>query len=153
MKDEKVTAIITGSVFDHIPFGKAVILIKLFGLNGKYPYLMGSGLKSEKSPDGKKDIIKIEGKELTEEEINILSLIAPSVTVSIIRDGKVFRKIKTELPERVSRIIICNNTKCITSIDKNSDTEFIITKRSGEIFLKCKYCGREYKIDDVKIVI
>lgn len=153
MKDEKVTAITTGSVFDHIPFGKAITLIKLFGLNGKYPYLMGSGLKSEKSPNSKKDIIKIEGKELTEEEINILSLIAPSVTVSIIRDGKVFRKMKTELPERVFGIIICNNPKCITSIDKNSPTEFIVIKRNDEIFLKCKYCNREYKIDDVKIII
>lgn len=153
MKDFKVEAIIDGTVIDHIPDGKAIVLIKIFRLNGKYCYLTGSGLTSKKSPNGKKDIIKIEGKEFSQEEINILALIAPNVTVSIIRDKKIINKMPVKLPERVSDVIVCNNPKCITNNDKYCKTEFVIVKRGDKVFLKCKYCEKEYSIEDLKILL
>ncbi|MDD4289749.1 MAG: aspartate carbamoyltransferase regulatory subunit [Patescibacteria group bacterium] len=151
MKDDKVKAIINGTVIDHIPHGKSELLVKIFYLSANYTYLVGSGLKSDKVLSGKKDIIKIEDRELSQEETNILSLLAPGVTVSIIRDKEVCDKVKIQLPKTILNLIICNNSKCITSIDKETETEFIVIQRQDGVFLQCKYCEKEYPIEELQI--
>lgn len=151
IKDDKVKAITNGTVIDHIPHSKAELLVKIFNLSGNYTYLVGSGLRSDKVPGGKKDIIKIEDKELSQEETSILALFAPDVTVSIIRDKEVFDKVKIQLPEKIHNLIICNNSKCITRIDKETETEFSVIQRIDGIFLRCKYCEKEYPIEELQI--
>ncbi|HNV96696.1 MAG TPA: aspartate carbamoyltransferase regulatory subunit [bacterium] len=151
MKDDKVKAITNGTVIDHIPYGKAELLVKILYLSGNYNYLIGSGLKSSKVFGEKKDIIKIEDRELSQKETSILALLAPNVTVSIIRDKEVCDKIKIQLPTTIRNLIVCNNSKCITRIDKETETEFIVIQKQDGIFLQCKYCEKEYPIEELQI--
>ena len=57
------------------------------------------GLKLESPKMGQKDIIKIERREVTPEEVAKIALLSPRASFSIIRDFQVVEKFTPELPE------------------------------------------------------
>ena len=71
---------------------------------------------------GRKDILKIENRELDHEELNQIALIAPKATINIIRDFKPIKKDKILLPENITGIIKCTNPKCITNFESEPIT-------------------------------
>ncbi|MEM1694815.1 MAG: aspartate carbamoyltransferase regulatory subunit, partial [Ignisphaera sp.] len=72
-----VSKIKNGTVIDHIPAGRALDILSVLGINGKEGYRMAILMNVESKKLGKKDIIKIEGRMLSVEELNIISLVAP----------------------------------------------------------------------------
>ena len=149
MKQLKVDAIKKGTVIDHIPAGKGMQVADIINISGDNEVLIGVNLHSKKV--GKKDIIKIENRELSQEEINSIALIAPEATLTIISDFDVIRKAKAEIPKSIEGLISCPNPKCITNSEKIK-TKFNVTDKKP-LQVRCYYCEKKYKIEEVKIKI
>ena len=149
MKQLKVDAIKNGTVIDHISAGKGMQITELINISSKNIVMIGLSFNSKKI--GKKDIIKIENRELSQEEINSIALIAPSATFTIIKDFEVIRKATAEIPELIEGLILCPNPKCITNSEKIK-TKFKVTDKNP-LKVRCCYCEKKYEVDKVKIKI
>jgi aspartate carbamoyltransferase regulatory subunit len=91
---------------------------------------------------GKKDIIKI-GTELNL-DFDILGYLDPGITVNIIKDGVVTERKKLTLPNRVVGIIKCKNPRCITSVEREIDHEFVLADETKKVY-RCIYCDHQAK--------
>lgn len=98
----------------------------------------------------KKGIIKIENKFFTDEEISRLSVVAPNVVLSIIRDYEVIEKKRVETPDILKGLVKCNNPKCITNNEPMQTVFHTINKDKGVI--RCQYCDKEQDINKVELV-
>lgn len=145
-KSIKVTALYKGTVIDHLAGGSALKVIEALGIGMEGPATIGLNFESKKHEV--KDLIKIENKELTQEEINKIALISPGATCSIIRNFKVVEKIRPELPDRVEMLVECNNPSCVTN-KYEIPTVFIVRERDP-IRLRCYYCERIYKKEEIQ---
>jgi aspartate carbamoyltransferase regulatory subunit len=144
-KKIKVSALREGTVIDHLAPGAALKVIQALGDETTNELLIGLNLVSKKL--GHKDLIKIERKELSQEEINKIALISPGATFSIIRDFKVADKVFPELPESVVDLVRCANPSCITN-KYDTPTVFFVLKRDP-VRVRCKYCERTFKREDI----
>ena len=143
-----VSAIENGTVIDHIPCDRTndvVTLLKLHLLTSTV--MIGINLNSEKV--GKKSIIKVADRYFTDEELNQLSVIAPDVTLCIIRNYEVVEKKRVEMPEELCNIVKCANPKCITNNEPMRTIFHVIDKHQG--IMKCHYCEKEQSIKDAKL--
>lgn len=144
-----VAAIKNGTVIDHIPSNKLFQVVRLLHLEDIQSQVMiGYNLPSAKM--GNKSIIKIAEKFFTDEELNILSVVAPNVTLCIIRDYEVVEKRCVTLPTEIIGIVKCANPKCITN-NEPMNTHFHLINASQGI-IQCKYCEKEQKLDNIKLV-
>lgn len=136
-----VSKIKNGTVIDHIPAGRALDILTVLGINGREGYRIAILMNVESKKLGKKDIIKIEGRMLSVEELNIISLVAPRATINIIEDFAVIAKHRVETPTYIEGVLQCPNPTCIT----NKRAEPIKTKfrtvSKDPIKLQCEYCG------------
>ena len=141
MKELKVTPIKNGTVIDHIPPGFALKVLHVL----KIPEETSSAVSvamNVKSEMGKKDIVKIENKELDKREVNKISLIAPKATINIIRGYEVIKKHKVKLPNEIIGIVSCSNPTCVSNAREPVKSRFkVISKDPPQI--KCYYCERE----------
>lgn len=143
-----VSAIENGTVIDHIPCDRTNDVITLLKLNQLTSTVMiGYNLESKKM--GKKSIIKIADKFFTDEELNQLSVIAPNVSLSIIRNYEVAEKKQVDMPEELCNIVRCANPKCITNNEPMHTIFHVINKQHG--IMKCHYCEKEQKIEEAKL--
>lgn len=152
MKREElmVAAIENGTVIDHIPSSKlfeVVSLLHLEAIRGS-SIMVGYNLKSKKM--GHKSIIKVSDKFFSDAELNQLSVVAPNVTLCIIRDYEVVEKKKVALPEEIRGIVRCANPKCITN-NEPMTTLFHVTDRERGI-IQCHYCEKKQNLEHVKLV-
>lgn len=147
-KTLSVSAIENGVVIDHIPAGQAVRIASFLGL-AKQENKVTIGLNLQTNDDGLKDLIKIEGRALSDGESNEIAVFAPHATVNVIKDFKVLSKSKVTPPKAVVDMWLCPNTKCITNRDQIK-THFDLRMRVGEISLQCKYCEKRFSREQVK---
>ena len=134
-----VAAIQNGTVIDHIPSNKLFQVVRLLHLedqNIQSQVMIGYNLPSNKM--GNKSIIKIADKFFTDAELNILSVVAPNVTLCIIRDYEVVEKRRVTLPMEIVGIV-----KCATHFH-------VVNPENGVI--QCKYCEKEQKLDSIKLI-
>lgn len=149
MKDLKVKALVNGTVIDHISAGKASKVFRILCLESfSNTCIVACNLNSRATK--KKDMIKIEGRELSPQESNLIALVAPNATISIIKEGEVAEKRKVVLPVSVHNFIICPNPNCITNIE-GVNTNFKVDKGDHGIEVECYFCEKKYPIDGVKI--
>jgi aspartate carbamoyltransferase regulatory subunit len=73
--------------------------------------------------------------------VNAIALIAPTATISIIRDFKVQEKRPVDLPERIVGVLHCPNPNCISNREEPIESEFEVHRRRP-VVLKCIYCER-----------
>ena len=71
-------------------------------------------VRSQKT--GKKDIIKIEG-DVSGLNFDILGYLDPQISITVIENGTVSKKIRPEQPKRLVNVIKCKNPRCITSLE------------------------------------
>lgn len=141
-----VAAIENGSVIDHIPTDKLFTVSQLLDLEKcSSEVVIANNLKSQVM--NRKGLIKISGKFFTEDEINKLAVVCPNIRVVVIRDYKVAEKIEVTLPETLTDIVKCANPVCITN---NEPMRTVFYRKDGQT-LKCRYCGKEQKIADIKL--
>lgn len=143
-----VAAIQNGTVIDHIPSNKLFQVVRLLHLEEVATSIMiGSNLPSSKM--GSKSIIKISERFFTDDELNTLSVVAPNVTLCVIRDYEVVEKKRVALPEEIVGIVKCGNPKCITN-NEPMPTHFRVTDH-GQGTIQCKYCEKEQQLDAVRL--
>jgi aspartate carbamoyltransferase regulatory subunit len=133
-----VPAIEAGTVIDHIPAGQALVIIELLGLE----QTLTVGLRLASPTMGSKDVLKVAGLELTPDETNQISILAPRATVNIIRDFKVIEKFRVEPPSFIRGMIDCPNPSCITCHEPIG-SGFDVTQRGKQLILRCHYCESE----------
>ena len=149
VKTIKVSAIKNGTVIDHIAAGKVLKVIDILNLTGNNSVMIGMNLASNKI--GKKDILKIENRELSKKEVNSIALIAPSATLIIINNFEVINKSSLGMPDYIEEHIICPNPKCITNSEE-IPSKFYINNTKPAV-ARCLYCEKKYLVEDLKIKI
>ena len=146
-KELVVSALENGTVLDHIPAENVYRALDLLNLKGiENQITIGINLNSK--AQGRKGIIKIEGRFFEDDELGKLALIAPHATVNVIRDFKVVEKKELELPKEVIGIAKCRNPKCVTN-HQPIQTWFKTIDNGNEISLLCHFCEKSTSIKKV----
>ncbi len=125
-----------GIVIDHISAGKGIYIYNILGLE-KLEGTVAMIKNADSTKMGKKDIIKIG--EIIDLDFDLLGFIDPGITVNIIEDGKLAKREKLTLPERISGVIRCKNPRCITSVEPDLRQEFRLSDRDRRVY-RCIYC-------------
>ncbi|BBL62806.1 MAG: aspartate carbamoyltransferase regulatory subunit [Methanobrevibacter arboriphilus] len=143
----KVEPIKNGTVIDHITANKSLHVLKILGLpNEDINVTLAMNVSSGKA--GRKDIVKIEKRELDSSELDQIALLAPEATINIIRDYKVVAKDKVRFMKELKSIIRCNNPNCITNANEPIESRFHLIKTSP-ILLRCHYCERLIDAEEI----
>ena len=125
-----------GIVIDHITAGRGMEIMRILGLEDREcTVAMIKNADSVKM--GKKDIVKIG--EVIDLDMTVLGYIDPGITVNIIREGKLVKRERLTLPERVTDVIKCRNPRCITSTEQELRHEFRLTDPEKQVY-RCIYC-------------
>lgn len=145
-RELKVSAIENGTVIDHIPQGHVLQVMRILNLeNFEQPIYFGANLDSKKY--GKKGIIKVSGRFFEPQEINKISLVAPTATIIEIRNYEVTSKSKVEIPDEIIGFVKCFNPKCITN-HETVETHFTVVDKD-EVRLQCHYCEKNTKKENI----
>lgn len=142
-----VEAIEKGTVIDHIPAGKGLIILRQFKLL-HYGSAVTVGFNLPSKTQGSKDIIKITGVWLDDNAANRLALFAPEAVVNTIDHFKVINKRRLTLPDEIAEVFRCPNANC-ASHGEPVKSRFYVRKQSGQTKLKCHYCEKTFSRDSV----
>jgi aspartate carbamoyltransferase regulatory subunit len=132
----RVSKIRSGTVIDHVEAGQALNVLAILGIDGSGGEAVSVGMNVPSSKLGSKDVVKVEGRELSQEEVDVLSLIAPEATINIVREYEVIDKARVDRPERVTGILSCPNLDCITNADEPVEPKFAVQADA----VRCEYC-------------
>ena len=141
----EVNEITNGVVIDHIRAGFGLKLLELMNIDtGKGSVALLMNVSSAKH--GRKDLVKLENIENV--DIDVLGLVDHNATVIYIKNGKISKKVKLELPKKVTNVFMCKNPRCITSVE-NIPHHFHLTDESG--MYRCEYCDNIRRIEAGKV--
>ena len=148
-KELKISAIEEGTVIDHIPTDATFKVVEILDLeNHKGIVSIATNLQSKRI--GKKGIVKVGGKNLTQEEVNKIAIVAPDATVNIIKNYEVKEKIKVKTPDVIDNVVKCSNPVFITNNEQVA-TKFYVIKKDP-LKIKCHYCERMMGKRDLEII-
>lgn len=131
-----VDTIKNGLVIDHIRAGYGPKIFSWLGLDSA-PYCVALIMNVSSGKSGKKDIIKIDN--IINIDYSVLGFIDPDITVNVVSNEKIVRKITMALPDRVENVVQCKNPRCITSCERNIVHVFKLANRSTAEY-RCAYC-------------
>jgi len=133
----RVSKIRNGTVIDHVEGGHALNVLGILGIDGSEGLGVSIGMNVPSDRLGRKDLVKVEGRELSQSEVDVLSLIAPEATINIIRDFEVVEKNRVTRPERVIGVLSCPSRNCITNAGEPISTRFQVVADG----VRCDYCS------------
>jgi aspartate carbamoyltransferase regulatory subunit len=133
----RVSKIRSGTVIDHVTGGQALNVLTILDIDGSAGEQVSVGMNVPSDRLGRKDVVKVEDRELSQSEVDVLSLIAPEATINIIRDYEVVEKLRVERPDVVTDILACPNTNCITGGGEPVESRFEVLSEG----VRCEYCG------------
>lgn len=136
----RVSKIKDGTVIDHITGGHALDVANILGITGREKKVITIAINVPSKRFKRKDIVKIEGRELNPQEVHKIALLAPHATINIIRKYKVTEKQRVKLPNIIENIIECTNPACITNSNEPVKPKFYVESEEP-LLLKCHYCG------------
>jgi len=148
-KELKVPGIKEGTVIDHIPSRVTFKVMRILDLK-EFKHVISVVLNLKSKALGKKGIIKIGSRFLTQEEVNKIAILAPNATVNIIKNYEVKEKIKVSLPDKLKNIIKCSNPNCITNNEKVKTSFRVINKLPLQVM--CNHCERVMGADDIQLI-
>ena len=135
----KVRPIKNGTVIDHIAAGQALNVLKILGIYGTSDASVSVVMNVDSGKLGKKDIVKVEDRELKEEEVNRIALIAPAASINIIRNYNVIAKLHVDLPTEIVGVVRCQNPSCISNTSEPISSRMMV-KTKNPVLLRCVYC-------------
>ena len=145
----KISAIDEGTVIDHIPTDATFKVVEILKLQ-KHTGVVSIATNLQSKSIGKKGIVKVGGKSLTQDEVNKIAIVAPDATVNIIKKYDVREKIKVKTPDVIDNVVKCSNPVCITNNEKIA-TKFYVAKKDP-LKIKCHYCERSMGKEDIGII-
>jgi aspartate carbamoyltransferase regulatory subunit len=131
-----ISPIRNGTVIDHITAGEALNVLKIIGITGTTTESISVATNVKSGKMTKKDIVKIENRELMKDEVNRIALIAPNASINIIRNYEVFEKKGVEIPCILAGVVRCPNPGCISNTNEPIDSKFEVLSKG----LHCLYC-------------
>ncbi|PSQ29995.1 aspartate carbamoyltransferase regulatory subunit [Halobacteriales archaeon SW_6_65_46] len=144
----RVSKIRDGTVIDHVPGGTALHVLAVLGIDGSGDEEISLGMNVPSDRLGRKDILKIEDRELSADEVDVLSLIAPRASINIIREYEVSEKSRVSRPDEVIGVLSCPNVSCITTGEEPVESAFDVLDDG----VRCRYCDTIVR-DDVASLI
>jgi aspartate carbamoyltransferase regulatory subunit len=132
----RVSKIESGTVIDHVPGGQALNVLAILGIDGTGGEVVSIGMNVPSDRLGRKDVVKVESRELSEDEVDVLSMIAPAATINIIRDYDVVDKHRVERPDEIFGVFQCPNRNCISTESEPVDSHFDVHDDG----VRCVYC-------------
>lgn len=136
-----VRKIRNGTVIDHVPAGRALLVLKLLGITGREGYRVAVVMNVDSRKLGRKDIVKIEDRYLKPDEADKIALIAPTATINIIKEYKIIEKRKVTAPNLLEGILRCINPTCITRKPREPVTPRFRRLEGEKLRYQCIYCG------------
>ena len=136
----KVQPIRNGTVIDHLRAGAGLKILDILDVAGT-GNTVSLLINVPSSKQGRKDIIKIEDRELTESETERIALLSPGAHVNIIRNYSAAAKTADEIPEEVAGVARCPNTNCISNNERGATSRLLLRSREP-LQLACAYCAR-----------
>lgn len=140
----QVDAIEMGTVIDHIRAGRAAKVMRMLGVGEDYAHRVAVVTNVPSKKMGTKDILKLEGKVVSQEEADGIALISPGATINIIKGGKVEKKVDASLPREVRGYCKCPNPNCITN-SEGAERRFA----RGDGTYRCHYCERLFGAEEL----
>lgn len=131
-----VDTIKNGLVIDHIRAGSGPRIFSWLGLD-KANFCVALIMNVPSKQMGRKDIIKIDN--IINIDYSVLGFIDPNITVNVVTDEKIVRKITLSLPDKVENVIKCKNPRCITSTESYLTQVFRLVSREKTEY-RCEYC-------------
>ncbi|NLA39194.1 MAG: aspartate carbamoyltransferase regulatory subunit [Methanomicrobiales archaeon] len=144
-----VSPIRNGTVIDHITAGEALNVLKILGITGSTGECLSIATNVVSKRLGKKDIVKVENRELRKEEVDRIALIAPQAKINIIREYQVVEKKGVEIPKILKAVVRCPNPGCITNTNEPVESTFEVREKG----LRCLYCDWLIKDDIANFII
>ncbi len=136
----KIESIKKGIVIDHIRAGLGYRIFTDLKLDQvDYTTALISNVPSKKF--GKKDLIKIDN--VVHLDFDMLGLLDPNITIAIIDDEHVHKKIKLTLPKEVHGMLHCKNPRCISAVEHIESTLFYLVDEKTREY-RCEYCDTPY---------
>ena len=148
--DLLVRRIKDGTVIDHINEGKGLSVLEALEIDGSRGNVITIALNMPSGKLKKKDMIKVEGRSLEDDDPTKLAVIAPASTVNIIKDYKLVEKRRVSLPNQIEQIFRCSNPDCITNSQEHIESTMEVMDKDN-LVLKCRYCGRILDVNDLKV--
>ncbi|ELZ46000.1 aspartate carbamoyltransferase regulatory subunit [Halorubrum coriense DSM 10284] len=139
----RVSKIRDGTVIDHVEGGQALNVLAILGIDGSGGFGVSVGMNVPSDRLGRKDIVKVEDRELSQSEVDVLSLIAPEATINIVRDFEVVEKNRVTRPDGVTGVLSCPNRNCITNAGEPVETRFDVVADG----VRCDYCATILRAD------
>ena len=135
-----VNTIKNGLVIDHIRSGCGPRIFSWLGLDkANFRVALIMNVPSRKL--GKKDIIKIDN--IINIDYSVLGFIDPNITVNVVQNEEIVKKIDLVLPEKVENVIRCKNPRCITTSESYLSQVFRLVNRERSEY-RCEYCDELY---------
>jgi aspartate carbamoyltransferase regulatory subunit len=131
-----INAIQNGTVIDHITGGEALTVLRILGITGKTNECVSVATNVVSCALQRKDVVKIENRELKDEEVDRIALIAPRATINIIRERRVVEKKGVVIPDILIGVLKCPNPCCITNTNEPVLSRFSVQGSR----LICEYC-------------
>ncbi len=155
---EGVKPISNGLVIDHICRGekeedirdhlaRMIRVLELYGKGGEWIS------RSRSEPEKMKGIIFRPGyDEPGTKKLKQIAALAPGCTVNIIREKKVVKKLKLNMPPKIYNFpnICCKNTDCISHSMQGENVPAEFNRITGDKF-KCKYCEKAHNFKEIWI--
>jgi aspartate carbamoyltransferase regulatory subunit len=123
-------------------------VLKILGIRGGEGRIVSVAMNVPSKTANKKDIVKVENRELLPGEVDKIALIAPGATINIIRDYEVAEKTRVKLPDSIKGIVRCANPACVSNAGEPVEPKFIV-ERQDPLRLRCFYCARVMEKSDV----
>jgi aspartate carbamoyltransferase regulatory subunit len=140
-----INSIKQGIVIDHISAGLGIKIFNYLKLD-RANFTVALIMNAPSVKLGKKDIIKIENE--IDVDYTVLGLLDPTITINIIQNEIISKKLKLELPQKVENVIQCKNPRCITSIEKYVPHIFhLVDSKKGEY--RCEYCDEIFRLSEI----
>lgn len=137
-----VEAICNGTVIDHIPADRTLQVVA-FLTTDKDCYFLGVNLNS--TSVGKKGIVKLQDKKISDRQLQILAALAPKATVNVIENYRIIEKKELTAPKDVVNLFKCPNARCVSN-HEDIDTRFTL----GISEHCCFYCERSFSVSRLK---
>jgi len=136
-RELRVSKIRNGTVIDHVSGGHALNVLSILGIDGSEGLGVSVVMNVPSDRLGRKDVVKVEDRELSQSEVDVISLIAPEASINIIRDFEVVQKNRVDRPDSVVGLLSCPNRNCITNENEPVETDFTVVDDG----VRCTYCG------------
>ena len=77
-------------------------------------------------------------------DLDILGYFDTKITVNMIRDRELVKKVHLKLPEKLTGVLECRNPRCITSVEQEIVHQFWLADPENKKY-RCVYCDAVYE--------